>query len=60
MKRIKKIKLEEVLLSQEELKQLRGGDMNKNIASGCNCKFYNGPSLTNYNSVEGCACTCVY
>ncbi|WP_165026682.1 hypothetical protein [Dysgonomonas sp. ZJ279] len=63
MKKINRIKLDETVLSPNELKQLKGGRdvVNSNRSHTCSCTFYNAPSATsNQNDVIGCSCTCTY
>ncbi|WP_165026688.1 hypothetical protein [Dysgonomonas sp. ZJ279] len=59
MKKFKKLELHKELLTNDELKQLKGGDKNINKVSSCSCTFYDAPSYTNKNTVGGCSCTCV-
>lgn len=66
----KKEEREFLILSREELAQLRGGDNsseesfdvlgvnNKNKASNCLCDNRPGISMTNKNSEVGCKCLC--
>ena len=61
MKKLNKLKLDEQLLNEDELKMLVGGyDIsNNNSHSTCSCTYKNNSlSLTNSNSVSGCECTC--
>jgi len=60
MKKIKKLKLSEGMLNSKELKLLKGGSRNFNAVNGCECKYYNGPSVYNLNAPFVCECTCVY
>ena len=61
MKKLNKLKLQNQVLNEEELKMLVGGyDItNNNSVSTCSCSYKNNSlSLTNSNSVSGCTCTC--
>ncbi len=60
MKKLKKVDLNALVLTSNELKQLKGGATNENIFYGCSCTFYNGPRTINNNISLGCKCTCSY
>jgi hypothetical protein len=68
---MKKLKLNEFNLTNEELNELKGGVfksavkadndiLNKNSYFNCKCDYKNMSLITNDNSVNGCNCNCTY
>ena len=55
--------LKKSFLTEAGLMQLKGGEVepitNENTMPGCECTYFNRPSLTNSNSVYNCKCTCI-
>ena len=61
MKKLNKLKLDEQLLNEDELKMLVGGYdiVNSNSTRSCNCSYNNtSHTLINDNTISGCACLC--
>ena len=61
MKKLNKLKLNEQLLNEDELKMLVGGYdiVNSNSVVNCFCSYNNtSHTLSNNNSIYGCECTC--
>lgn len=61
MKTLQKLKLNQVILTAEELRQLKGGDdiNNNNTTAECQCYYSNKTRvITNNNSVDNCRCYC--
>lgn len=60
MRKLNKLKLKNDILTNEELKQLKGGgNNNTNKVENCKCTYYDAPSISNKNTVGGCSCECV-
>ena len=64
MKKNKKQKSLENILSYEELSILKGGILadrirNVNTVPSCNCDYKDSCGLTNKNTVGSCSCTCI-